>query len=157
MSSAPLEHRHGKYWISDNPARLQIDAIYAYLSRSYWAKDIPRETLERAIHGSLCIGAYDAEFAQVGLARFISDFATFCYVCDVYVLEEHRQHGLAQAMTSLALRHPKLQGLRRWSLITGDAHGLYKKFGFNPLRHPERHMELVDPEVYRRLAESANE
>ena len=152
-----LEHRHGKYLISDDPARLQPEAIHAFLSRSYWAESIPLETVQRALHGSLCIGAYDAEKAQVGLARFVSDFATFCYVCDVYVLEEHRKNGLAQAMMAFASRHPKLQNLRRWNLVTGDAHGLYAKFGFRPLRHSERHMERLDHDIYKRLAESADE
>lgn len=152
-----IEHRHGKYLISDNPAQLDIAAIHAYLARSYWAENIPLETVQRAVHGSLCIGAYDADHAQVGLARFISDYATFCYVCDVFVLEEHRRHGLAHAMMSLAMHHPKLQGLRRWNLVTGDAHGLYEKFGFTPIRHPERYMERLDPEVYQRLIESTDE
>ena len=115
------------------------------------------ETLQRALQGSLCIGAYDADHKQVGLTRFISDFATFCYVCDVYVLEEHRQHGLAQAMMALAMHHPKLQGLRCWNLVTRDAHGLYKKFGFASIRHPERHMERLDSDVYQRLVDSADE
>jgi len=98
-----------------------------------------------------------AERAQVGFARFISDFATFCYVCDVYVLEEHHQNGLAQGMMAMAMHHPKLQGLRRWNLVTRDAHGLYEKFNFTKIKHPERYMELLDSEVYQRLAESADE
>lgn len=152
-----LEHRHGKFLISDDPTRLDPAAIHAFLSRSYWAENMPLETLERALHGSLCIGAYDAGLAQIGLARFVSDFATFCYVCDVYVLEEHRRHGLAHAMMALAVHHPKLQGLRRWNLVTGDAHQLYREFGFGPVKHPERYMERLDPEIYKRLAEASDE
>lgn len=157
MSLPPLEHRHGKYLISDDPARLQVGAIHDFLSRSYWAEHVPLETVQRALHNSLCIGVYDAANTQVGLARFVSDFATFCYVCDVYVLEEHRKHGLAGEMIALAIRHPKLQNLRRWNLVTGDAHGLYAKFGFKAIRHPERHMERLDHDIYKRLAESIDE
>jgi len=157
MPPSFIEHRHGKYLISDNPNHLDVTAIHAFLGRSYWAENMPLETLQRAIHGSLCIGAYDAERAQVGFARFISDFATFCYICDVYVLEEHHQNGLAQGMMAMAMHHPKLQGLRRWNLVTRDAHGLYEKFNFTKIKHPERYMELLDSEVYQRLAESADE
>lgn len=149
----PVEHRHGAYLISDDPARLDLDAIHTYLSRAYWSEDIPREIVERAVRHSLCIGVYDAAGAQVGLSRFISDYATFCYVCDVYVLEEHRRHGLSKAMMALASRHPRLQGLRRWSLVTRDAHGLYAQYGFVPLRHADRYMEKNVPDIYKRLAE----
>jgi GNAT superfamily N-acetyltransferase len=126
--------------------------MHAYLQRAYWSEEIPFEVIERAARGSLCIGTYDATGAQVGLARFVSDFATFCYVCDVYVLEEHRGRGLSKAMMEMAVRHPKLQGLRRWSLATRDAHGLYEQFGFTPLGNPERYMERLDPDVYKRSA-----
>jgi GNAT superfamily N-acetyltransferase len=142
----------GSYTISDDPSRLDLRAMHAYLQRAYWSEEIPFEVIERAARGSLCIGTYDATGAQVGLARFVSDFATFCYVCDVYVLEEHRGRGLSKAMMEMAVRHPKLQGLRRWSLATRDAHGLYEPFGFTPLGNPERYMERLDPDVYKRSA-----
>jgi GNAT superfamily N-acetyltransferase len=145
-----LETAHGAYTISDDPARLDVRAMHAYLRRSYWSEDIPLEVIERAIRGSLCIGAYESGGAQVGLARFVSDFATFCYVCDVYVLEEHRGNGLSKAMMELAVRHPKLQGLRRWNLVTRDAHGLYEQFGFKPLANAERYMERAFPDIYKR-------
>ena len=168
-----MELSHGQYLISDDPARLDATAIHAYLSRCYWSENIPLETVRRALANSLCIGAYiaaksgigqssvasakeeahDASGAQIGLARFISDFATFCYVCDVYVLEGHRGHGLAKAMMEMSVRHPKLQGLRRWNLVTRDAHGLYAPLGFTPIRHPERYMEKLDPGVYQRSAQ----
>ena len=157
MSSSPIEHRHGKYLISDNPAHLDIAAIHAYLSRSYWAENMPLEILQRALHGSLCIGAYDSDRAQVGLTRLISDFATFCYVCDVYVMEEHRRHGLAHAMMAMATHHPRLQSLRRWNLVTRDAHSLYGQFGFGPVKHAERYMERLDSKVYQRLVDSSDE
>ncbi|HEV2442829.1 MAG TPA: GNAT family N-acetyltransferase [Steroidobacteraceae bacterium] len=145
-----LEQPVGSYTISDDPARLDLRAIHAFLTRCYWSAGIPPETVERAIRSSLCIGAYDRAGAQVGLVRLISDHATYCYVCDVYVLEEHRGRGLSKAMLAMAMDHPKLQGLRRWSLVTNDAHGLYRQFGFAAVAQPERHMELVQPDIYRR-------
>lgn len=146
---AALEHQHGAYLISEDPARLDATTIHAYLTRSYWCENIPLETVQRALHGSLCIGAYTASREQVGLVRIISDHATYAYLCDVYVLEEHRGHGLAKAMMALTLHHPKLQGLRSWSLRTRDAHGLYAPFGFKPLENPETYMALRFPDVYR--------
>jgi GNAT superfamily N-acetyltransferase len=140
----------GSYTVSDDPARLDLHAIHSYLRRSYWSPGIPFEIVERAVRGSLCIGGYDCNGAQVGLARFISDYATFCYVGDVYVLEEHRGHGLSKAMFGMGVEHPMLQGLRRWSLVTADAHGLYRQFGFTSVAQPGWHMERVDPEIYRR-------
>lgn len=148
---AALEQRHGSYLISDDPARLDVTAIHAYLSGSYWCAGIPLEVVRRSVQNSLCIGAYDASGAQVGLTRFVSDFATFCYACDVYVLEGHRKNGLSKAMLAFAVTHPKLQGLRRWCLMTRDAQGLYAQFGFENTKHPERYMERLDREVYTRL------
>lgn len=148
-----LEHRHGHYLISDDPARLDAVAIHSYLVRSYWSEGIPLATVQRALPGSLCIGAYTETGAQVGLVRIISDHATYAYLCDVYVLEEHRGHELAKTMLALSLRHPKLQGLRTWSLRTRDAHGLYAQFGFKPVEHPESYMALRFPDVYRQPAD----
>ncbi len=141
--------RVGSYTVSDDPALLDTRAIHAYLQRSYWSPDIPLEVVERAVRGSLCVGAYDGTGAQVGLARFISDYATFCYVGDVYVLEDHRGQGLSKAMLGMAVDHPLLQGLRRWSLVTADAHELYRQFGFSPVAQPERHMERLNRDIYR--------
>jgi GNAT superfamily N-acetyltransferase len=145
-----VEQRHGDYLISADPAWIDARAVHAYLTRSYWAEGIPLEIVQRSLQNSLCIGAYDAVGAQVGLVRLISDYATFCYICDVYVLEAHRRHGLSKAMLALARSHPKLQGLRRWNLVTQDAHGLYRQFGFVVPPKPERYMELLDREVYQR-------
>ena len=141
--------RIGSYTISDDRARLDPHAIHAYLTRAYWSAGVAFEVVERALRGSLCIGAYDDTGGQVGLARFVSDYATFCYVCDVYVLEEHRGRALSKAMLQMAFDHPMLQDLRRWSLVTDDAHGLYRQFGFVPVARPERHMERRKPGIHR--------
>jgi GNAT superfamily N-acetyltransferase len=144
-----IEQSHGPYLLSDDPARLDIQAIHAYLRRAYWSEEIPLEIIERGVANSLCIGAYDYSGAQVGLVRCISDYATFCYVCDVYVLEEHRGKGLSKAMMAMTTEHPKLQGLRRWNLVTWDAHGLYSQFGFKALTRADRHMEKIVPDIYK--------
>ncbi|HEY4300892.1 MAG TPA: GNAT family N-acetyltransferase [Candidatus Didemnitutus sp.] len=151
--SGIVESRHNDYVISDDPQRIDIGAIHRYLTASYWATGISRDLIERAVRGSLCIGAHHASDGQVGLARFISDFATFCYVCDVYVLEAHRGRGVATALLRLASGHPRLQGLRRWSLVTKDAHKLYEPLGFKPVAYPTRHMERVTPNLYLRPQE----
>ena len=144
-----MEQTHGAYLISDDPARLDPVAIHAYLSRSYWSENIPLATVQRALDGSLCVGAYLAEGAQVGLVRIISDYATYAYLCDVYVLDEHRRKGVARAMLAFTRQHPRLQGLRSWNLRTRDAHPLYAEFGFEPVSNPGSYMVLRFPEVYR--------
>jgi GNAT superfamily N-acetyltransferase len=135
------------YETSFDPARIDVEAAHAYLSRSYWAAGIPIAVLRRAIANSLCIAAF-AEGAQVGFARVVTDRATFAYLADVYVLEAHRGRGLARRLVSELLAHPELQGLRRLMLVTRDAHAVYAPFGFRPLAHPERVMELHRPGVY---------
>jgi GNAT superfamily N-acetyltransferase len=128
--------------ISTDPARLDPDAIHAYLSRSYWAAGIPREIVARSIAHSLCFGVYDGG-RQVGFARVVTDRATYAYLADVYILESHRGRGLGVRLVEQVMAHPDLQGLRRWGLVTQDAHGLYRRFGFEPLAHPERYMEIA--------------
>ncbi len=145
------------YVLSDDPARLDFEAVHAYLRRSYWAKNIPLQIVQRALKASLCIGLYAPDGAQVGLCRLISDYTTFCYVSDVYVLEAHRGRGLSKAMMRAALEHPRLQGLRRWSLVTHDAQSLYEQFGFRPVAHPERHMERLNPQIYLQETPAAEE
>jgi GNAT superfamily N-acetyltransferase len=144
-----MEQSHGNYLISDDPVRLDAVAIHGYLSRSYWSENIPLATVQKAIAGSLCIGAYTSgDGAQVGLVRVISDYASYVYLCDVYVLEAHRRHGLAKAMMTFTLNYPRLQGMRSWNLRTRDAHPLYAQFGFKPIDHPEGYMVLRFPNVY---------
>lgn len=152
--AAPSVHvDFGDYVISDDPQRIDVRAVHAFLRTAYWSKGIPLETVERALRASLCIGVYDRAGAQVGLCRLVSDFTIFCYVSDVYVLEAHRGRGLSKAMMAAAMGHPRLQGLRRWLLVTHDAHGLYRQFGFQALAHPERHMERIDLQIYLRAAQ----
>jgi GNAT superfamily N-acetyltransferase len=135
------------YEISTDPARFDVTAIHAFLAQSYWSPGVPRSTIERAIANSLCFGAF-WQGQQVGFARMVTDRATFAYLCDVYVLEEHRGRGLAQELMNHIVRHPDLQGLRRMMLATRDAHGLYARYGFKPLAAPDLMMEVHRPNVY---------
>jgi GNAT superfamily N-acetyltransferase len=143
------EYRRGEYVISTDHTRLSLDVIHGFLTNCYWAKGIPQEVVARSIEHSLCFGIYDGEGAQVGFARVISDFATIAYLGDVFVLESHRGQGLGQWLMECVMQHPALQGLRRWILLTRDAHGLYSQFGFTPLKSAERYMELHQPDVYK--------
>ncbi len=143
-----VEHRRGEFLISTDPARFDLDVIHNFLTNSYWATGVPRETVARSIEHALCFGVYDGSGAQVAFARVISDFATVAYIGDVFVLESHRGQGLGKWMMQSIVQHPALQGLRRWILTTRDAHGLYSQVGFTPVRFPERYMELHDPHVY---------
>jgi GNAT superfamily N-acetyltransferase len=143
------EHRKGKFVISTDKQRIDLGIVHGFLTESYWAKGIPREVVARSIENSLCFGVY-GHGKQVGFARVITDYATYAYIGDVFVLESYQGDGLGKWLMECILRHPWLQGLRRWSLATMDAHGLYAKFGFTPLKTPERFMELHDPKVYQR-------
>ena len=135
------------YEISTDPSRLDIEAIHAFLSQSYWSPGIPRAKVARAIENSLCFGAF-CDGQQVGFARVVTDKTTFAYLCDVYVLEAHRGRGLAQQLMDRVVAHPDLQGLRRMMLATRDAHALYAKYGFTPLAAPDVMMEVHKPNVY---------
>jgi ribosomal protein S18 acetylase RimI-like enzyme len=138
------------YELSTDPARLDIDAIHAYLTRSYWSHGIPRETVERALRNSVCFGVYaSASGQQVGLARVVTDHATFAYLCDVYVLEEHRGQGLSKWLMGAVMAHPALTGARRAMLGTRDAHGLYARFGFRAPPGNGVLMQIVRPDMYR--------
>jgi GNAT superfamily N-acetyltransferase len=145
----PHDRQQGDYLISADPARLQLDAIHAYLVRSYWAEGIPRDLVAEAVKNSLSFGVYTRGGEQIGFARVISDYATFAYLADVYILETHRGRGLSKAMMELILSHPRLQGLRRFTLATRDAHGLYTRFGFKPCEQPQNRLELSRPSPYR--------
>ena len=142
------EWQKGEFTISTKRERLQIDAIYEFLTEeSYWAKDRTREQTETAIKNSLCFGVYQGE-VQIGFARVVSDFATFAYLGDVYITEEFRRLGLSKWLLETIINYPGLQNLRRWILATKDAHTLYEKFGFTALKHPTRWMEKPAPNAY---------
>jgi GNAT superfamily N-acetyltransferase len=149
---APVQWERDGYVVSTDAARLDLAAIHGYLSRSYWAAGIPLETLARALDHSLCFGLY-RDTTQVGFARMVTDRATFAYLADVYVLEPHRGRGLGKWLVGCVLSHPALHGLRRSMLATRDAHELYRQFGYRPLAHPERLMEIVQPDIYRQPAQ----
>jgi len=153
---ATSEWRRGSHRISTDRARLQVDVVHGWLSTSYWARGIPRATLERSIESSLCFGIYEEAGRQVGFARVVSDFATFAWVGDVFVAEEARGRGLAAWLMEVVAAHEDLQGLRRWILSTRDAHGLYEKTGFRPLARPENFLERWDPSIYSRVAPQAS-
>ena len=142
------EWKQKELLISTDPARQDVAAIHAFLTRAYWCENIPRETVERAVRQSLCFGLFD-KVTQVGLARVVTDYATFAYLCDVYVLESHRGQGLGKWLIECVMAHPQLQGLRRFSLVTRNAHKFYEPFGFQPLAKPEGHMERYKPDVYK--------
>lgn len=134
--------------ISTDTNRLDVDAIHSFLSdSSYWASGIPRDLVERSIENSLCFGAYDGE-VLVGFARVVTDYATFAYLCDVFVLPTHRGQGIGGQLLEAVKGHPDLQRLRRWHLLTRDAHKLYAAYGFRPLEAAERHMEIAVKNPY---------
>ena len=128
------------YTITSDPRRMDIVAIHAFLSRSYWSPGVSIQVVERAIANSLAFGILRGD-EQVGFGRVITDKATFAYLADVYVLEAHRGKGLAKRLLEAIQAHDDLQGLRRFLLATRDAHGLYAQFGFRELAHPTRMME----------------
>ena len=138
------------YELSTDPARLDITAMHAYLTRSYWSPGIPFDTVERAARHSLCFGLYEkATGRQVGLTRVVTDHATFAYLCDVYVLEAHRGRGLGKLMMRTVMAHPALTGARRTMLGTRDAHGLYSQYGFGAPPNDGVLMQILRPDMYR--------
>ena len=138
---------NGTFTVTCDPAKLNRAVIAEFLASSYWAKGIPAATVEKSLAHSLCFALLDGD-RLVGFARVISDQATIAYLGDVFVLPEYRGRGLSKWLMECIIGHPELQGLRRWMLATRDAHGLYQKFGFTPLKRPEIFMERHDPNVY---------
>lgn len=133
--------------VTTDPARMDVDAIHAFIARAYWSIGIPRETVKNAVQHSLCFGLFDGA-AQVGLARLVTDHATFAYLCDVYVLESHRGRGLGKWLIECVMAHPSIPGLRRIMLVTNDAHELYRRFGFVEATDPQKLMEIRRPNIY---------
>ena len=141
--------RRGDFLISTDPGLLDLAVIHDFLAnRSYWAVGISPERQRRALAGSLCFGLYE-HGRQIGLARVVTDRATFAWLCDVFVLEEYRGRGLSKWLMECVVAHPDLQGLRRIVLGTRDAHGLYARYGFKPLADPTRFLEIFHPDAYR--------
>lgn len=134
------EYKKGEFLISTDPLKLQIDIIHNFLSKTYWAPNISLETVKRSMDNSYCFGIYKNE-EQIGFARLITDYATFAYLADVFILEEYRGRGLSKWLMQIILDSEAVQGLRSWMLKTKDAHGLYKQFNFNAPTFPERVME----------------
>jgi GNAT superfamily N-acetyltransferase len=139
------EYRRDDYVISTDRARLDLNVIHDYLSNSsYWAVGRKLETVKRAVENSLSFGLYERE-RQIGFARVVTDYATFAWLADVFVLEPYQGRGLGTWLVEVILAHPELQGFRRWTLATKDAHEVYRRFGFSELKRPERWMERRDP------------
>ena len=158
--------RRPPYLLSTDRTLLDYDAIHAYLAKSYWSPGIARSRVVRGIEHSMCFGVYDTQTlreggwsgavglpAQVGFARVVTDQASFAYLCDVFVLEEHRGRGLSKWMMAAVLIQPELRGIRRFSLMTKDAHRLYAQYGFVPMSDPSRYLEKLDRESYRQEVE----
>ena len=137
----------GEYTSSVEREDQQVERIHAYLSRSYWAKGITLEKVATSVRNSLCVGVFHGG-EQVGFSRVVTDRTTFAYLCDVYVLEEHRGKGLASWMMQIIKAHPDLQGLRRFLLATRDAHELYRRHGFATVKRPESLMEILNPAYF---------
>jgi GNAT superfamily N-acetyltransferase len=152
----PHEWHRGEYTISTDPARLDLDVVHAFLTRSYWSEGISRDIVERAVARSLNFGLYRGD-VQVAFARVVTDYATFAYLADVFVVEEERGRKLGVWLVETLHAHPELQGLRLWLLGTRDAHSLYEKVGFTPLLQPERWMHIRDADVYTRQSVATNE
>jgi GNAT superfamily N-acetyltransferase len=152
MTAPPFADRRGEFEVSADPQRLDPQAIHAFLVQSYWANGIPLETVGRSLRNSLCFGLYCGT-RQIGLARVVTDRATFAYLCDVYVLPDFRGRGLGRWLVGCVMGHPDLVGIRRFSLVTRDAHALYRPLGFQPLAAPDRHLELLRLDAYGAVAE----
>ena len=143
-----VEWSRNSFRISCDPHCMDREFVASFLAGTYWAKDTPRPALEKSLDGSICFSLLDSG-KQIGFARVISDRATIGYLNDVFVVPEYRGRGLGTWLVECALGHPDLRGLRRWILVTRDAHELYRKLGFRPLSRPETFMELRNPDVHR--------
>jgi GNAT superfamily N-acetyltransferase len=137
----------GSYSLTADRRRIDVDAVHAFLTRCFWAGGISKELVAKSIEHSLCFGVFDGQ-AQIAFARVVTDYSTYAYLCDVYLLEAYRGRGLGKWMMEFVMDHPGLQGLRRFQLVTRDAHGLYSRFGFKLVEDPERHMEIFLPGLY---------
>jgi N-acetylglutamate synthase-like GNAT family acetyltransferase len=150
MSTELFQEQKKGFTITTDKSKLDVNSIFDYLSnRSYWAMGVPLEKVKRAIENSICYGVYDSSGKQAGFARVVTDKATIAYIGDLFILEEYRKQGLSKWLMECILKHPELQGFRRWILLTKDAHGLYKQYGFNEPEEPSTYMELRKKDVYK--------
>lgn len=137
------------YRVSSFREEMDFDVIHSYISNTYWAEGIPKETFKKALDNSLCFGVFSSEGKQVGFARMITDQATFAYLADVFIDEAHRGKGLSKWLMQEVHDHPSLQGLRRILLATRDAHSLYQQFGYTSLSSPATFMQKWQPDIYK--------
>lgn len=139
----PYEIQSGEYCISTNHERIQLDIIIGFIRRSYWAADRSIEAIQRTLVTSLCFGVYQGDL-QVGFARVVTDYAAVAWLCDVFIDEAYRGHGLGKLLVQTIMNHPELKKVKRWTLNTRDAHELYRKFGFTEIKNPEFAMEKIN-------------
>jgi GNAT superfamily N-acetyltransferase len=142
-----MEWERNNYTVSCDAERLDLSVIRNFLTESYWAKGIPIDVVAKSIRHSLNFGLFDVN-QQIGYARVVSDYATFAYLGDVFVVAEYRGSGLGKWLMQCVVKHPDLQSMRRWLLATKDAHELYRQFGFTELKNPNVLMEIHDPDIY---------
>jgi N-acetylglutamate synthase-like GNAT family acetyltransferase len=150
-----MEWRKDDYLVSTDKSKIDIAAVHDFLSKSYWAEGIPFEVVKQSVDNSLCFGLYHQR-VLIGFARVISDFATFAYLADVFILPQERGKGLSKWLMKVIVEHPQLQSLRRFTLPTKDAHSLYTQFGFTPFDKPERWMQRHNPDVYKKDKKAAH-
>jgi N-acetylglutamate synthase-like GNAT family acetyltransferase len=144
-----IEITFDDFTITTDKSKMDIVAIHDFLSKySGWSDNIPFDRVKTSIDNSLNFGLFHND-KQIGFARIISDFSTIAYLGDIYVLDNYRGQGLSKKLMDAVIEHPKLQGLRRWILLTSTADWLYEKYGFTKLPKPELYMELFDPNVYK--------
>ncbi|MGZ4035304.1 MAG: GNAT family N-acetyltransferase [Bacteroidia bacterium] len=143
------QHIKGDYIISTDKSKLELSVIHNFLSNSYWAEDIPIEIVKKATENSLCFGVYNGN-RQVGFARVISDYTTFAYLADVFIIEGERGKGLSKWLMECILKHSQLQGVRNFCLLTRDAHSLYAQYGFENLAKPQNFMAIKKDNFYKK-------
>ena len=152
VHSVNKEYRKDNFLISTDKSKIDLNAIHGFLKSSYWAENIPLPVVQMSIENSLCFGVYEFD-KQIGFARVISDYATTAYLADIFVVETHRGKGIAKWLIGCIMKHPNLQNLRRWVLVTKDAHGLYREFGFKNLEKPDMFMEISNLNIYKQQSQ----